>query len=211
MSYLVAWLYQLSNPFLLHGNKLKSNYWNIAACDDEKAIWQSFILSPSLLISRRETIHMFRSCSLLAESAIRFYYPWVELLRTRKWKVKSMSFFLDKEGQDSGVWYLKEFCLGAVQLVVPGCRWYFLGNLWHTWQQHFILYSLNDSSVQSLPWLFLSTEILLRFIYILSLCVIEMMDDNYRCFQPDWWHNHRSARRTIPEVGGESQFFLFSV
>lgn len=48
--------------------------------------------APSLLISRRETIHMFHSCSLLAERALHLYYPWVALLTTTKCKVNSVLF-----------------------------------------------------------------------------------------------------------------------
>lgn len=58
--------------------------------------------TPSLLISRRETIHVLHSCSLLAERAIHLYYPWVESLRTTKCKIKSMLLiFLDKGDKDS--------------------------------------------------------------------------------------------------------------
>lgn len=97
---------------------LKKNEWSsFSACDDEKAIWQTFILRPSLLISRRETIHMFHSCSPLAERAIHLYYPWVELLRTTKCKNQT-HVFSDKEGQDRRAWYSKELCFGGLS-----CSW----------------------------------------------------------------------------------------
>lgn len=69
--------------------------------------------TPSLLIRGRETIHMFHSRSLLAERAIHFCYPWVELLRTTKCTIKYAVVFLfsDKEGQDAvcSVNFLKDF------------------------------------------------------------------------------------------------------
>lgn len=76
-----------------------------------------FTKAASLLIGRRETIHMFHSCRLLAERAIHLYYHWVELLRTTKCKIKFMlgCFFPDKEGQDSvcGVWFVSEVCFSG--------------------------------------------------------------------------------------------------
>lgn len=76
-----------------------------------------FTKAASLLIGRRETIHMFHSCRLLAEGAINLYYPWVELLRTTKCKIKFMLgfFFPEKKGQDSvcGVWFVREVCFSG--------------------------------------------------------------------------------------------------
>lgn len=74
---------------------------------------------------------------------------------------------------------------GSLELVVNAARIIYPGKhgTWHAWQQHFILHTTPHKSLSPL---FLSSEMLLRCIYCICLCVTGVMDANYRLgFQPD--------------------------
>lgn len=129
---------------------------------------------------------MLHSCSLLAERAI--HCPWVELLRTTKCKVKSMFFSRQRGTRQQSLIFKRVLFSGCIHSGTAGCTRLqmiiYPGKLM-TYMTT-ALYSPYNSSIQSLSRLSLSTEMPLRCIYTLRLCVTDMMDANYGlCFQPD--------------------------
>lgn len=87
-------------------------------CDDEKAVWQSFILR-SLITHQRERNNSYVSqLQPVGRETFHLSYPWVELLTTTKCKIKSI--FLHKIQEDCiyRAWYLI-FC-SVCELLTTG-------------------------------------------------------------------------------------------
>lgn len=119
--------------------------------------------------------------------------------------------FSDKEGQDSRVWCLKEFCFKAVHSGAAGCKrlqkiiYPGKHGTWHTRSggAPFSLRHLNTKPVIAGPFIRDAAQVYLQF---MSSCHGHDGCQLQIRLPARQWSRHGSAARTIRGVAGESQF-----
>lgn len=188
-----------------------------SACDDEKAIWQSFILR-SLITHQQERNNSYVSqLQPVGRKSNSFVLPLGWIAQNNKMQ-NQIHVFLDKEVQDSvfKAWYWKSFCLKSLNsLVVKGCALrgsYILGNVVHDMYDSNTWFSIEHLTkpVITLSFIRAAAQVYVQYMLLChghDGCQLQIRFPGLTVESPKvcWWNNLRGGQ------SGSRRFPVFCI